>query len=111
LVDGELVVTAAEHRSQLQNRRAAEARLVATLTVAIAPPTRTRRATRPSQGAVQRRLDTKRHRSQIKRMRGRPEEEDIPVPADVGPLWTVIGWARRERRATRPVARRSVQRR
>jgi ribosome-associated protein len=74
LVDGEIVVTAAEHRSQLQNRRAAEARLVATLCAAIAPPARTRRATRPSQGAVQRRLDTKRHRSKIKRMRGQPDE-------------------------------------
>ena len=74
LVDGELVVTAAEHRSQLQNRRAAEARLVATLAAALAPPARTRRATRPSKGAVQRRLDTKRHRGQTKRMRGKPDE-------------------------------------
>jgi ribosome-associated protein len=73
LVDGELVVTAAEHRSQLQNRRAAEARLVAVLAAAIAPPARTRRATRPSRGAVERRLDTKRHRSQTKRMRRPPE--------------------------------------
>jgi ribosome-associated protein len=31
LMDGVLVVTASEHRSQLQNRRAAEARLVASL--------------------------------------------------------------------------------
>jgi ribosome-associated protein len=74
LVDGELVVTAAEHRSQLQNRRAAEARLVATLAAALAPPARTRRATRPSKAAVQRRLDTKRHRAQTKRMRGKPQE-------------------------------------
>jgi ribosome-associated protein len=73
-VGGELVVTAAEHRSQLQNRRAAEARLVATLAAAVAPPAGTRRPTRPSKGAVQRRLDTKRHRSQTKRMRGRPDE-------------------------------------
>src|SRR3989442_8768251 len=38
LVDGELVVTAAEHRSQLQNRRAPEARLVAPLAPAGPPP-------------------------------------------------------------------------
>src|SRR6266542_1954614 len=66
LVDGELVVTAAEHRSQLQNRRAAEARLVAALAAAVAPPARARRPTRPSRTAVQRRLDSKRHRGETK---------------------------------------------
>jgi ribosome-associated protein len=40
LVDGVLVVTASEHRSQLQNRKAAEARLIALLAQAIAPPAR-----------------------------------------------------------------------
>jgi ribosome-associated protein len=69
LVDGVLVVTASEHRSQLQNRKAAEARLVALLAQAIAPPARARRPTRPSRGAVQARLDAKRRRSQTKRMR------------------------------------------
>jgi ribosome-associated protein len=74
LVDGAIVVTAAEHRSQLQNRRAAEARLVALLAAAIAPPSPGRRPTRPSRGAVQRRLDTKKHRARTKRLRGIPEE-------------------------------------
>jgi ribosome-associated protein len=74
LIDGSLVVTAAEHRSQLQNRRAAEARLVALLAEGIAPPARGRRATRPSRGAVQRRLDAKKRRADVKRMRGRPED-------------------------------------
>jgi ribosome-associated protein len=74
LVDGELVVTAAEHRSQLQNRRAAEARLVATLTAAVAPPAQPRRATRPSRSAVQRRLDSKRHRGETKRLRRSNED-------------------------------------
>ncbi|TML25314.1 MAG: aminoacyl-tRNA hydrolase [Actinobacteria bacterium] len=74
LVDGELVVIAAEHRSQLQNRRAAEARLVAALAAALAPPARTRRPTRPSRSAVQRRLDTKRHRGQTKRLRGSTDD-------------------------------------
>ncbi len=69
LVDGVLAVTASEHRSQLQNRKAAEARLVALLADAIAPPARARRPTRPSRGAVQARLDAKRRRSQTKRMR------------------------------------------
>jgi ribosome-associated protein len=69
LVDGAIVVTASEHRSQLQNRRAAEARLVALLADAMAPPAKARRATRPSRGAVQARLDAKRRRSQLKRQR------------------------------------------
>lgn len=69
LVDGVLVVTASEHRSQLQNRKAAEARLVALLAQAVAPPARARRPSRPSRGAVQARLDAKRRRSQTKRLR------------------------------------------
>lgn len=69
LVDGAVVVTAAEHRSQLQNRRAAEARLVALLSAAIAPPGPGRRPTRPTRGSVQRRIDTKKHRGQTKRLR------------------------------------------
>ena len=74
LVDGALVVTAAEHRSQLQNRRAAEARLVALLAAAIAPPAPGRRPTRPTRGSVQRRLDTKKHRAQTKRLRRATDE-------------------------------------
>jgi ribosome-associated protein len=69
LVDGSLVVTASEHRSQHQNPRPAEARLIALLAEGVAPPARTRRPTRPSRGAVQARLDAKRRRSQTKRHR------------------------------------------
>lgn len=74
LVDGVVVVTASEHRSQLQNRRAAEARLAALLAEAIAPPARRRRPTRPLRRAVQARLDAKRRRGQIKRERRTPDE-------------------------------------
>lgn len=69
LVDGVLVVTASEHRSQLDNRRAAVARLVAALARAMAPPAKKRRPTRPSAGAVQSRLDTKKRRSRLKQQR------------------------------------------
>jgi ribosome-associated protein len=69
LVDGAIVIVASEQRSQLQNRRAAEARLVALLAEAVAPPAKARRATRPSRGAVQRRLDAKSRRSHTKRLR------------------------------------------
>jgi ribosome-associated protein len=69
LVDGVLVVTAQEHRTQLQNRRAAEARLVALVVAAIAAGPPTRRATRPSRGAVEARLDAKRRRATTKQRR------------------------------------------
>lgn len=72
LTDGVLSVTASEHRSQLQNRRAAEARLAGLLADAIAAPPRRRRATRPSKNAVQARLETKRRRGETKRLRRRP---------------------------------------
>ena len=74
LVDGVLTVTAAEHRSQLQNRRAALTRLAALVRDAVAPPPRARRATRPSRGAVERRLDAKRRRSTTKAMRRSAED-------------------------------------
>ena len=74
LVDGAIVVIAAEQRSQLQNRRAAEARLIALLAQAVAPPPRTRRRTKPSRGAVEARLAEKRRRSRTKQDRRRPED-------------------------------------
>ena len=69
LVDGVLTVAASEHRSQLKNREAAVHRLVALLREAVAPPPRTRRPTRPSRGAKERRLEGKRQRSEVKRGR------------------------------------------
>jgi ribosome-associated protein len=69
LVDGVVTVTASEHRSQLQNRKAALARLAALLREATAPPPRTRRPTRPSRSAVERRLAAKKRRAQTKRTR------------------------------------------
>jgi ribosome-associated protein len=69
LINGVLTVTAAEHRSQLRNREAAAARLAGLVAGAIAPPPRTRRATRPSRGATERRLADKKRRSETKRNR------------------------------------------
>ena len=73
LVDGVLTVAASEHRSQLRNRSAAEARLSALVADAIAPPARKRRPTRPSKGSNERRIAEKKRRGDIKRLR-RPEE-------------------------------------
>jgi ribosome-associated protein len=69
LVDGVLTVAASEHRSQYRNRTAATVRLAAVLAEAIAPPPRTRRATRPSRAAKERRLQEKRRRGETKRLR------------------------------------------
>jgi ribosome-associated protein len=74
LVDGVLTVAASEHRSQWRNREAARTRLAAVLRDAIAAPPRQRRPTRPSKGAVRRRLDDKKRRSETKRLRGRPAD-------------------------------------
>jgi ribosome-associated protein len=72
LVDGALTIAASEHRSQLQNRTAARARLAMLLTNALAPPPPARRATRPSRAAKQRRVDAKRRRGELKANRSRP---------------------------------------
>lgn len=69
LVNGVLTIVASEHRSQLRNREAAQARLAARVAEAIAPPPRTRRPTKPSRGAVERRIAEKKRRGQLKRGR------------------------------------------
>ncbi|MCT0223800.1 alternative ribosome rescue aminoacyl-tRNA hydrolase ArfB [Synechococcus sp. CS-1328] len=76
LLDGAVVITASEHRSQWQNRVAARQRLVELLQQAMAPPPPPRRATRPSRGSVERRLAAKKQRSAIKGQRRQrlPEE-------------------------------------
>ncbi|WP_354641850.1 alternative ribosome rescue aminoacyl-tRNA hydrolase ArfB [Kitasatospora camelliae] len=76
LVDGAvLVVRASEHRSQWRNREVAAARLASLLGEATAPPPKARRATKPTRGMIERRLETKRHRSQLKQGRGRLRPE------------------------------------
>jgi ribosome-associated protein len=69
LVDGVLSVTASEHRSQYQNRLAAERRLVEILKSSTAPPPRPRVPTKPTAGSKQRRIDDKKRRGEIKRQR------------------------------------------
>jgi ribosome-associated protein len=69
LVDGVVTIAASEFRSQLRNREAAEMRLAQLIREAIAPPPRKRRPTKPSRGAVERRLTAKKQRSDLKRLR------------------------------------------
>ena len=75
LVDGVVTVAASEHRSQLQNREAAAQRLAQLLREAVSPPPPQRRATRPTRGSKERRLEGKRQRSELKRSRGSRGEE------------------------------------
>ncbi|MPZ61506.1 MAG: aminoacyl-tRNA hydrolase [Propionibacteriales bacterium] len=74
LVDGVLTVAASEHRSQWRNRQAAADRLAAVLRDALRPPSRSRRPTQPTRGSQRRRLDSKRQRGEVKRLRRDPEE-------------------------------------
>lgn len=68
-----LTVTAAEQRSQRQNRRAARERLAALLREAVAPEV-PRRATRPTKGSRRRRLEAKHRRSDLKQTRRTPRD-------------------------------------
>lgn len=74
LIDGVLTIVASEYRSQLRNREAARARLAAMLRQALAPDPPTRRPTRPSRAARERRLADKRHRTVTKQLRRLTEE-------------------------------------
>ena len=76
LVDGCIVVAASEQRSQLQNREAARERLSATLATAFAPGPRTRRPTRPSRAAEDRRIQRKKGRGEVKRLRRSAGRDD-----------------------------------
>jgi len=68
LVDGSIVVVSSQYRSQHRNREAARVRLEELVARALEAP-RSRRATRPTRGSTERRLDAKRRRSDVKRTR------------------------------------------
>lgn len=66
--EGVLRVVSSVRRSQVQNREAAEARLVELVRAAMVVPKK-RKPTKPSRAAKQTRLDAKRKRSDTKRQR------------------------------------------
>ncbi|MCY1715940.1 alternative ribosome rescue aminoacyl-tRNA hydrolase ArfB [Microbacterium sp. SL62] len=74
LVDGVLTIAASEHRAQLRNRDAARARLAALVAEAVRPPAPPRRATKPTRGSKERRLQAKQRRTDVKKMRRRPTD-------------------------------------
>jgi ribosome-associated protein len=71
--EGVLMIEANRFRSQDRNREDARERLKELLLEAAAPPPPPRRRTKPTKGSVERRLKAKSGRSEVKKMRGRPE--------------------------------------
>jgi ribosome-associated protein len=71
--DGVVVIKAQQHRSQDQNRYEAIERLHALVKQAAARP-KTRRPTKPTRGSKRRRLESKKHRSEIKTLRGKVDD-------------------------------------
>ena len=72
--EGALLISARNHRTQEGNRREALARLQALIVRASIEP-KVRRATRPTRGSQQRRMEHKSQRKRLKQLRGR-------VPSD-----------------------------
>jgi ribosome-associated protein len=68
--DGVIVLSADRFRSQEQNREDAVQRLVTMIREAAKPPPPKRRPTKPTKGAVERRLTSKAVRSGVKKLRG-----------------------------------------
>jgi ribosome-associated protein len=72
---GELLIVSRESRSQEQNRRAAEQRLLELVRRALIAPKK-RHATRPTRASRERRLESKAHTRKNKRLRARVRHED-----------------------------------
>jgi ribosome-associated protein len=72
--DGVVVIHASEERSQSRNRYAARRRLTGLLTDALTPAKR-RRPTRPTRSARRRRIEAKKRRGQIKKLRKDPRHD------------------------------------
>lgn len=73
-LDGVLIVTAQEHRSQDRNRAEALAKMVDLIKEAAKPPPPKRKPTKPTKGSQQRRMDSKSKRGAVKKLRSqRPE--------------------------------------
>jgi ribosome-associated protein len=73
--EGIIVLSAKRYRSQERNRHDARQRLIRLIQRAAIPP-RPRRPTRPSSAAKKKRLDDKRKRASIKKVRGKVDLSD-----------------------------------
>jgi ribosome-associated protein len=73
--EGVILIDARRHRTQAQNREDARQRLAELLRQALVKPKR-RRKTRPTKGAVEKRVQSKKRRAETKRGRGRVGDAD-----------------------------------
>lgn len=73
--EGVVVILAAKHRSQDRNREDARERLRELVLEANQPPPPPRRKTKPTKGSIERRLKAKAGRGEIKKARGKVDEE------------------------------------
>jgi len=71
--DGVIIIKAQNHRTQEKNRSEALARLADLVAAALRAP-RKRIPTRPGRAVKQRRLDSKKKRGLLKKMRGKPHD-------------------------------------
>ena len=72
--DGVLIVEAHRYRTQEQNREDARNRLIELIRRAATPPT-PRRKTKPTRASKEKRLDTKKRTSTVKKLRGKPTDD------------------------------------
>jgi ribosome-associated protein len=70
--DGVVIIKARNHRTQERNRAEALSRLAELVKGALRAP-RKRIPTRPGRAAKERRMDTKKKRGSLKKLRGKPE--------------------------------------
>ncbi len=68
--NGELIIEAQRHRTQLKNRDDAAERLAEIIRSSLHAPKK-RRPTKPTKASVKRRIDNKKQRSTTKKLRGR----------------------------------------
>ena len=73
--DGEIVIEAKRYREQEKNRADARERLAALIRKATEKP-KARRQTRPTRASVQRRVEVKKKRGNVKQMRNKPGVEE-----------------------------------
>jgi ribosome-associated protein len=73
--EGAIVIQVQETRSQARNREIAQERLAELIRAALVVPKR-RIPTRPSKGAIRRRIDSKKQRGEVKSLRGKIDDPD-----------------------------------
>ena len=71
---GELIIEAQRYRTQIKNRSDAAQRLQAIITKYLVPPKK-RRKTKPTKGSIKRRLDSKKQRSPLKKLRSSSSDD------------------------------------